>query len=404
MANVETKAKPKLVSTPFVMLACVNFLSALCYYLLLADMTDYAIVTYGVEYNVAALTVTSFVVGSLLARLLLGGRIDEWGIRRSLFLGYGICLVFVFFYFLDFGIQFLLVIRFLHGCGFALASTTAAAAVVLLVPEERRGEGISYFSMGVPLATGVGPFVALFLVDTFGTYNAVFIFTAIMCIITFVALFFLKLPIAASSKESGTSSKAEGATERKTFSLSSFIQYAVLPLGVVILLVYICYSGIMSFLITYAKDINLSHAAGYYFLLYAATVIVTRPISGRYIDRHGPNRIMIIATVSIAVGYVILANATNAVALLLSAVFIGFGVGNAHSTGQITVANITPTDQLGKANATYYIMIDVGTSIGPFLIGSLIPVAGYQLTFTFIAVFALIALALYVVLFMRNRK
>lgn len=388
--------KSKLFTRPFVTLACVNFLNALCYYLLLAEMTDYALTTYQVSYSTAALTVTAFVIGSLLTRLFFGGQIDRWGIRKSLFIGYGICLILVFFYFFQLGVVPLIILRFLHGSGFAIASTAAAAAVAIIVPADRRGEGISYFSLGIPLATGIGPFAAILLINLTSGYTALFVFTAIMCIACFAALPLVKmLPDAHPA--------GPPAAPKKKFTLSGFIQVAVLPLGAIILLVYVCYSGIMSFLITYAKDIGMADAAGYYFLVYAATIIVTRILTGRIIDKRGPHGVMFTAAFSLAVGYVVLATASTPAALLASAALIGFGVGNCHSTLQITTANIAPVEHMGRANATLYVCIDLGTSIGPVAIGGCIPAVGYTPTFLAIGAVALVAAGLYWLLVMNKR-
>ena len=79
----------------------------------------------------------------------------------------------------------------------------------------------------------------------------------------------------------------------------------------------------------------------------------------------------------LVVGLIMLALAPNGVAMLVSAAFIGFGVGATQSIVQAVIARDTPPDELGKANSTFFMSMDLGTGIGPLVIGGIIPFIGY---------------------------
>jgi len=70
----------------------------------------------------------------------------------------------------------LLIIRFLHGIGEGYATTATGTIVAEVVPSRRKGEGIGYFSLSFVLATAIGPFLGIHLIENFD-YQSIFIFS-----------------------------------------------------------------------------------------------------------------------------------------------------------------------------------------------------------------------------------
>ena len=71
----------------------------------------------------------------------------------------------------------LLVLRFIHGFSFGLAASGTIAADV--IPEDRRGEGMGYYSTFTSFAMVIGPFVGLSTMELVG-FNSMFIICAIV--------------------------------------------------------------------------------------------------------------------------------------------------------------------------------------------------------------------------------
>lgn len=61
---------------------------------------------------------------------------------------------------LDFGLTFLIIVRLLNGFATGYISTALNTLATIILPEDRRGEGISYFSLSLVLASSIGPFVS----------------------------------------------------------------------------------------------------------------------------------------------------------------------------------------------------------------------------------------------------
>jgi len=145
----------RLWTRTFIVLMGVNFCSALSFYLVMVKITEFAVDTYGVAPSVAGLLISVYVIAALLTRLFFGGRIDAWGVKRSLVIGSAVNAAAMLLYLVPMGFVPLLAVRIAHGFGFAIMSGSAAAGAALVIPRARYGEGIGYFSMMQALATGV---------------------------------------------------------------------------------------------------------------------------------------------------------------------------------------------------------------------------------------------------------
>ena len=391
----------KLWTRTFIVLMGVNFCSALSFYLVMVKITEFAMATYGVVHSIAGTLMTAYVISALFTRLFFGGKIDSWGVKRALVVGSVVNAVCMALYLVPLPFVPLLVVRVVHGFGFAIMSGSAAAGAALVIPRHRYGEGIGYFSMMQALATGIGPFVAIIITNTFGSYRAMFAVATVFAVLAVASLALLSIPsgkggedageeasesVSSASRAAGNASKPAGASARK-----SFVQWAVVPLASVLFLCYIGYAGVLSFITLYALELNLSDAVTLYFVVYALVILVTRPPVGRLVDRKGENSIIYWCFLSLVVGFVVLALASNAVMLLLSAAFIGVGIGAAQSITQAVIARDTPPDELGRANSTFFMSMDLGSGIGPIVIGAAIPYIGYSSSYLVLAVVAFLA-------------
>ena len=379
----------RLWTRSFIVLMWVNLCSALSFYLITVKIAEYATGTYGVPQSVAALTITAYVIAALLTRLLFGGRIDAWGVKRSLVIGSAANAVAMALYLVPMGFAPLMAVRVLHGFGFALMSGSAAAGAAMVIPRDRYGEGIGYFSMMQALATGVGPFVAILTTNISGGYGSMFAFAAVIGVLALLSVALVTIP---PTEKPAPHMHVTASSMR---GVGSLVQLSVVPLASVLLLVYVGYSGILSFITSYADARGLSDAVSLYFVVYAIVILVSRPPVGRRVDRKGENSTIYLCFASLVVGFVLLALAANGALLLASAAFAGFGIGATQSIIQAVIARDTPPAQLGKANSTFFMSMDLGSGIGPILIGAIIPVIGYSGSYAALAVLSVCAAILY---------
>src|SRR5699024_5627375 len=106
------------------------------------------------------------------------------------------------------------------------------------VPPERRGEGISHFSLSMVLGSAVGPFLSFLLLEHI-SFNTMLIYIGIIVLVISFMLPFIK---------TNNTVRTEG-TGRAKFVM---IDREVLPVGTAVLFMGIAYSAVLSFLNLYA--------------------------------------------------------------------------------------------------------------------------------------------------------
>lgn len=381
-------SKPKLWTKDFVIVSTINFLLTVVFYLLVVIMGVYVVKEYNATTSQAGLVTGIFIIGALFGRLFIGRHIETIGRKRTLFIGVILFTLATILYYINYGVNFLLLVRFLHGITLGVASTATGTIVAQIIPKSRKGEGIGYYSMSATLATAIGPFLGLYL-SQHSSYLVIFSLCLVLGIISLITVFFVNVPdIEVSVKGS----------EIKGMKLSSFIEPRAIPIAFITLLLAFCYSSVLSFINFYASEIDLVQTASFFFLVYSIAVLVSRPFTGRMMDVKGANFIMYPAFVLFAAGLLLLSIANHSITLLLSGVLIGLGFGNMQSCTQAIAIKLTPSHRMGLATSTFFIFLDAGLGFGPYLLGFIIPFTSYSTLYALLGVIVLASTILYYLL------
>lgn len=370
----------------FVISTFINFFITINFFTLFVIITVYAMDIFHSVPSEAGLASSIFIIGAVFSRIIAGRLIERVGRKKMLFFGLWLGLAMTLLYFAIQSIAALLLIRLIHGTAFGVASTTIGTIVSSLIPEQKKGQGIAYFMLSAPLATAIGPFLAI-LIKQYSDYSMIFLVCAIFSALSVVSALFLKIPEITLTPEQ--------LNETKGFTLNSFFEVKALPISTVILVLYFAYSSVLSFVSAYVVEINLVEAASFFFVVIAIANFISRPVTGRIFDIKGENYVLYPSFVMFALGMVVLSLANNGFILLLAAFLIGLGAGTVQSSGQAVAIKITPRHRLGLATSTYFTFMDIGVGIGPFLLGTIIPVTGYRGLYLWMALVSLISLLIY---------
>ena len=381
-----TGAKQSLWTRSFIVIWLINFLISVVFLLLMIVMSKIATDRFDVSPAVAGLSASIFVIGAFVTRPFLGKRIHDFGQTKILYVGVVFSLVFTVAYFVVNSVALLLLVRFLHGAAHGTAALAIGTIVAGVVPREQYGEGIGYFTLGQTLSTAIGPFVGLLLLQH-GGFNPIII----TCSVT-SAIIVLLLPLLGVKDLELT---AEQAAETKGFKLTNYIEPKAVPISLALMVTFVAYSSVSSFLALYSEAIGLTTAAGAFFIVYAVAIFITRPPIGRRFDQKGENSVMYAAVLVFAVSLAILAVADHAAVLLVAAAVMGLGLGAIQACGRALTAKVTPLHRMGQANSTFYIFGDTGLGLGPLLCGFLIPLTGYRGMYGVMAVVAALSLVPY---------
>lgn len=381
-------SKPKLWTKDFIIVSSINFFLTMVFYLLIVIMGVYVVNEYQATTSQAGLVSGIFIIGALIGRLLIGRSIESVGRKKTLLIGVILFTFITLLYFVHFGIYFLLFARFLHGIALGMASTATGTIVAQIIPATRKGEGIGYYSMSSTLSTAIGPFVGLYMSQN-TSIQMIFGVCLALGIISLITAFFVNV------------SAIDGAVKghKKTgFNMASFIEPKAIPIAFITLVVAFCYSSVLSFINFYAIEIDLVQSASFFFLVYSASVLVSRPFTGRLMDVKGANFIMYPAFILFTAGMLLLSSAHTSMTLLLSGVLIGLGFGNMQSCTQAIAIKLTPPHRMGLATSTFFIFLDAGLGFGPYVLGFIIPLTGYNTLYMVLGVVVLAATLLYFLL------
>jgi len=377
----------------FITLSIVFFLVALVFYLLMVTMASYAATAFSVTESMAGLVTGIFIIGALTGRIFTSKLMSQIGSRRTLLMGLGLFTVGSGLYFFAANIPLLLTIRFFHGMSTGITLNASATLVALMIPFARRAEGIGYFSTASVLSTALGPFLGIFLLEKAGLHF-IFGFCFALSLISFV----LSLRISAPAAD-----VASGPI-RKGFKLSDTFEITALPISIIIMLLGFSYSSILSFITLYAKAVDLVWAASYYFVVYAITIILTRPFTGRLMDLRGANLVAYPALLIYVAGMILLSQSRHGIVLLLAAAIIGLGYGNFNSVAQTLSISRVPSSRISVATTTYFIFLELGLGLGPYLLGTLISLTGYRVMYLSMSGVILAAAVLYHLFYGRHER
>jgi len=379
--------KERLWTKDFVIVSLVNFLIYIVFFLLMATIASYAIDQYHTSTGIGGLVSGIFIIGILIGRLGTGRIIGGVGGRRILIVGTIAFVITSASYLATVNLLLLIIIRFLHGFAFGIAHTAAGTMVAEIIPRGRHGEGIGYFSMSQIMATALGPYLGIVL-SSHVDFRMIFIVASVVAAISFVISLLIREPVHITSRQ--VQIKGE-----KGLKLSNFFEFKAIPISIIVLFSGFAYSVVLTFLSLYSRQIHLEGPASLFFIVYAITVIVSRPISGRLLDVRGANFVVYPCLFFFAIGMLLLSQANYGITLLLSGAIIGLGYGNFLSCGQAIAVKSTSPHRLGLATATYYMFLDIGYGIGPYLFGSLIPFAGYRGLYLLMAMVMFATIILY---------
>ncbi|MFS0666423.1 MFS transporter [Peribacillus frigoritolerans] len=376
--------KPKLWTKDFLIVSSVNFFLFLTFYVLMVTLTIYTMDNFNASQAQAGLASSIFVLGAVLVRPIAGKKIDKIGRRKMLLGSLVLFLIASIGYFLVNSLSLLLIDRFIQGFAFGLATTATGTIAADIIPNERRGEGTGYFAMSTNLAMAFGPFIGLLITQHF-SYSIIFYAASLFAAFSLVASLFMNVP----EGDKG------GASPQKGFKISDYFEKRALPISIFIGFAGFTYSSILSYLTSFAKEMDLMDAASFFFVVFAVFLLASRPFTGRMFDVKGENAVIYPSLLLFAVGMVILSQSHHGITLLIAGALIGVGYGTFQSSCQAISIKEAPSNRMGLATSTFYTMYDFGIGVGPFLLGFLIPFTGFKGLFIGMSVFAFVLIGIY---------
>ncbi|UQZ81157.1 Tetracycline resistance protein, class B [Paenibacillus konkukensis] len=329
------------------------------------------------------LSMGAFMLTSVIIRPIVGGLLDRYGRRR--FIVWGLLLFILAMYMYDWigGIVVLIGLRVFHGMTWAVSSTAISTAVTDIIPPSRRGEGMGWFSTSMTLAMAFGPMIGLLLVQHL-SYHALFRFAVVLSALALLLILGARIPF----RPQADTRKIE------------LFEKSVLPVSISVFFMFFAYGGITTFVPLFADSIKVN--SGLFFLVFAATLALSRPLSGKLSDRYGERAVIVPALIVTIAALICLSFSTGSFGLLASAVLYGIGFGSAHPALQSATLRLARPDRKGVANASLATATDLGIGLGAMILGWISRYTGYSVLFQVSAMTVVLSLFVFALVVRRS--
>jgi MFS family permease len=272
----------------------------------------------------------------------------------------------------------LVVLRLATGVGEALAFVGFATIVNDLAPDERRGETISLYSLGVWGGLALGPLLGETILGE-DRYHQVWLASAGCAFVA--ALVSLAL------------SETRPASATEVSRRSRFVHPAALAPGAVLVASAFGFAGFNAFIALHARELGLD-GAGSVFFVYAVIVIGIRILGRTIPDRLGPKRAAGLALSLLSAGLLVIGVSGSAPGLYAGAVLFAAGTALTFPSLMTLAVDAAPASERSSVVGSFGAFADVGFALGAVSLGAVASVAGYEGAFVVGAAAALVGVLL----------
>lgn len=286
----------------------------------------------------------------------------------------------------------LLLLRGLHGFGYAAANTAYSAAVVDVIPREKLalGLGINWTAQGAAqLLSGVAA-VALVLGSN---YQPAFSCAAGCCAVGAAAAFLC-------SYERDAPPKEPKPRRAGRITPGDLLERKAVPNALVVLVYYLGIAIGTFYTVSLAAERGIT-GGGLFFTACAAGMILSNIFLVKLADRVGRLAVLLPVFGASALCCVLLAAVHSFPVFLLAGVLYGVATGAMPVFQSATVEHLPP-ERRGAGTSTLFLAMDLAMGFGPVLWGAWIDRAGFAAAYLAAAVLTAAAAVVLVIVFRKN--
>jgi MFS family permease len=368
-----------LFTKDFVLASLANLANSFGMQMLVTTLPVY-VISLGGSQTDAGLVSGALAFTALLFRPFMGWLTDAWRRRPLVLIGtscYGFASV---IYLLTGSIPFLLFGRFVHGFGLSCYTTASNAYVADIAPYRRRAEAVGLFAAAQAVGLILGPVVGFMLIGSIG-FHRLFYFSG--------GLAFLAFFISIFAKER----RLPGDIKRRSWTpRTGIVLVDALPMAWMALCMGMSFGALSAFIAIFARSRGFGNP-GFFFMIQAIALLISRIFAGRLADRYGRKVIIIPGIILGAVALGVLPLAHGLTYFVIAAVLFGFGFGAAQPATMALLIDRVEPEQRGIATSTYYTGFDAGVAMGSILLGAVSQLWGFGVMWRIAAAFTLLGLA-----------
>jgi MFS family permease len=272
----------------------------------------------------------------------------------------------------------LILVRVIHGVGFAICITAAFTYVADIIPHERLNGGLGIFGISGLTGSALGPVIAEIVIRNMG-FDLLFVVASAMSCASLIIQYPLKETYVHVLKPA----------ESSFFLILQ--RKRIFMIALVALLFGFGLAAVNGFVSPFASERRIGFISVYY-IAYSAAAILTRVLGGNSIDRLGENKIIPYAIALTGGGLVLLVFMRGIGLLFISGLMSGCGHGWLYPALNASAIRGEPQAVRGKITGAYTGSIDAGAFIGSVILGYVGELVGFQALFLVAGVTVLCAI------------
>lgn len=373
------RTPPPIFTRNFIEITFINLLVFFSFQMIFPTLPLYVKQLGGTD-SVIGLVAGTFTITSLLTRPFAGLALDKIGRKQVFLIGLLVLIATCISYSFAQSITVIVMIRLLHGFGWGITGTSASTVVAEIIPRQRFGEAMGYFSMANSLSLAVAPAAGLYIVHRWGFQTMFWISASTVTVAVLLALA-VKYPHYTPDPHP---KRHEALYEKSALGATIMIFFVTATFG-----------AISSFLPLYAYSRGLPHI-GWFFTVYALAIFISRPLSGKIVDRYSYDVTIIPGLLCLGLALFIISLSYDLPEFLIAAFIYGLGFGTCQMSLQTMVVRNVARSRLGAANATFFSGLDLGMGLGALTLGTVAELVGYSRMFMIASAIIVGAFILYI--------
>jgi MFS family permease len=262
-----------------------------------------------------------------------------------------------------------LMIRVIHGFGFALFYTASTAFIANISPEANRGQSLGYFFLAFNFSFALAPSFGMFLINQFN-------FTLLFLVCTALSLCSLILSVRL---------KSQGVNPLETLLPEdrSFLSRKALPPAILAFFTHIIWGALTAFFPLYGLEHGMKNP-GLFFAAFATMLILGRTFGGRVLDLYSREKVILPCLLSYIIATLVLAFSETTPMFILAAII--WGAGNAFAfPAFVAYAIDLAGSSRGPALGTFTAISDLGVGLGAVIMGVVLRLTNFQIMFLCLA-------------------
>jgi MFS family permease len=280
-----------------------------------------------------------------------------------------------------------LIVRVVQGIGLAFFYTSSVTFIGNISPEARLGQSLSYFYLAINFSFALSPMFGMFLINHFG-----FTLLFLVC----VSLSLCSLLIANKLGRKPIDPLKESSIED-----GPFLTRKALPPAILSFFVHIIWGTITAFFPLYALSQGVTNP-GFFFAVYATVLILGRAFGGKILDLYSREKVILPCLTTYILSMAILAFSKNLPMFILVAII--WAAGNSLLIPLLAAYTIDLAGlSRGPAMGTFTAISDLGTGLGPVIMGIILRLTNYPIMFLCLSLIGILNFA-YFYFFVKKKR